>query len=638
MSHTLHSLRKFEPFHKTERNNDQSAITDFDYAIKEEEISVCVEDVIETQETDDAYCVDFEEILVTTGPTENSSAKDVPSLSTNTPSIPVNDTASDQQTTRSIVPSTETRFIQGTDSSDPMSSSELEDVVTELKYTISGEDAEYPTLVVNDRQLNDVGDEAIGLLEKSNIPPTMFVRSDTLCRIIETENKGPVIQTLTSNILSAMLAKTCDTVHVTEKGLKNVFPPPRIISYILTQGLRSFPALEGITQSPSIRPDGTISQTPGYDSETGLFYHRSKDSKAINISENPTRGQVQAALDLIEELLCDFPFDCQASKANMMAMLVTTVARPAIEGHIPLFLLDAPTAGSGKSKLAGIAAIISTGKDPRFTTAPTKDEEWDKKISALLSGCSSLIVLDNVNHTLKNESLAALLTATELEVRPFGQNTKTATYPNRATWVVTGNNILLGGDIPRRCTWISIDPKMAKPHEREGFLHPDLEQWVKDNRDRLLGALLTLCRSWYADECPEYPTPVFGSFEKWANVVGSILAHVGVSGFLENPDRLGEQSDPETGEWEAFLETWLKVYGNKPIMVKNLVEDITNGNDITNVVPESVSEVMCGNGDKRSKIGYLFKARHKKRYGTRNLRLDKMPPNSKGAFWRVLAD
>jgi hypothetical protein len=521
----------------------------------------------------------------------------------------------------------------------PIQSSKSEEVLTELEYEIlQDENIVVPTLVVSDRQLRHAGDEAIRFLVKSNVPPKLFVRLGALCAIVYHNRDCPVIRNVNDRILAARLSKICNIVTETEGGEKDVYLPRDIVSYILAEDQWPFPALEAITHSPTIRQDGTVSQVPGYDSETRLIYHKSESAKPINIPEKPTTYEIEAALNLIDELLRDFRFDCQQSKANAIALLISPVIQPAIMDVTPLFLIDAPTAGSGKSKLAGVAAIISTGKDPRFTAAPTHDAEWTKKITAILSGGPSLVVIDNVKHVLQNEPLTMLLTAKIWEDRPFGKNTEMISLPNCATWVATGNNIRLGGDIPRRCIWIRLDPKMAKPHEREDFLHPDLEQWVKENRERILSALLTLCRSWYADDCPQYTIPTLGSFEKWSKVVGSILAHAGVTGFMENRDKLWEQSDTESTEWEEFLAAWVKIYGATPITPKELIQHIGTGKEIANVIPESISEVLHGKGDKCSKIGIQFKNRLGKRYGARNLRLEKMPRNSKGYPWTVLAD
>lgn len=501
----------------------------------------------------------------------------------------------------------------------------------------AGESGKYPALVVSNRQLRDMGNDAIRLLERANVPPTLFVRSGALCQVVEDECGRPVIRLVNDEIIQARLAKACDFVAETEEGPKNVMPPKSIASYVLSEGKWPFPPLEAITRSPTIRQDGSIAQLPGYDPATRLYYHRASE-EAVDVPDNPTPAAVEAALALIEELFYDFPFDCDASRANAMALLLSPLIQPAISDVTPLFLIDAPTAGSGKSLLAIVTGIISAGVMPDFTTAPTKDEEWPKKITAILSAGPSLVVIDNVKYTLQSADLAAMLTARSWKDRVFGKNTETVTLPNRAVWIATGNNIQLGGDIPRRCVWIRIDARQSKPHERQGFLHPNLTQWAMENRGWLLAALLTLCRAWYAAGCPACRLPAFGSFESWTRIAGGILAHAGVTGFLENRDRLWEQSDTESSEWEAFLAKWREVYGERPVTPKELVSDIESGSGIAESAPAALADAVHGKGSGCSRVGYQLKARLGKRYGPKGLRLERGPQKSYGNTWIVAED
>lgn len=516
---------------------------------------------------------------------------------------------------------------------------ELKGAVTRSrKSQRAGETGVYAELVVSNRQLREVGYAAISLLERANVPPTLFVRSGALCQVVEDERGHPLIRSVTEDVLLSRLAKICDIVAETADGPKNVVPPKSIASYILAEGRWPFPALEAITRSPIIRRDGSISQLPGYDPATRLYYHRATE-ETMEVPDTPTRQEVENAVGLLDELLCDFPFDCQASRAHAHALLLSPLIQSTAADPTPLFLIDAPTAGSGKSLLALVAGIICTGVVPDFTTAPTKVEEWPKKITAILSAGPSLVVFDNLGYCLQSPELAMVITSRVWKERVFGTNTETAILPNRAVWVVTGNNIQLGGDIARRCVWIRIDPKQAKPHERDGFLHPNLTEWVLDNRGRLLSALLTLCRAWFADGSPAYPVPAFGSFEGWARTIGGILAHAGVAGFLGNRERLWEQSDTESGEWEAFLSAWVECYGCRAITPKELVRDIETGAQIADVVPTALSDaVVHGKGNSFSRVGYQLKARLGKRYGPRGLRLERGPQKSRGNTWLVLAD
>ena len=54
------------------------------------------------------------------------------------------------------------------------------------------------------------------------------------------------------------------------------------------------PELRGVRESPTLRADGSILQTPGYDEKTGLWY----EPRSIYpvIPENPTRADAEAAL------------------------------------------------------------------------------------------------------------------------------------------------------------------------------------------------------------------------------------------------------------------------------------------------------------------------------------------------------
>ncbi len=116
--------------------------------------------------------------------------------------------------------------------------------------------------------------------------------------------------------------------------------------------------------------------------------------------------------------------------------------------------------------------------------------------------------------------------------RTLGKN-ENLYLPQRATWLATGNNLRIRGDLPRRCYWIRMDAKTARPWERTGFKHDDLVSWVSDNRGRLLAALLTIVRAWHTAGRPPAAVPTFGGFERWAMTVGSILAYLGIPGFLE---------------------------------------------------------------------------------------------------------
>ena len=61
-----------------------------------------------------------------------------------------------------------------------------------------------------------------------------------------------------------------------------------------------------------------------------------------------------------------------------------------------------------------------------------------------------------------------------------------------------------------------------------------------------------------------------GSFEGWASIVGGILIHVGVKGFLEDTDEFYEAADLEGQQWRAFIEVWRQEHLTEWVTTKEL--------------------------------------------------------------------
>ena len=200
-----------------------------------------------------------------------------------------------------------------------------------------------------------------------------------------------------------------------------------------------------------------------------------------------------------------------------------------------------------------MVAIKSTGTSAALKPAPVRDEEeWRKVLTATIQAGHGLAVFDNVDHPLASSNLALALTADTWIDRILGK-TALVSIPQRTIFVITGNNLVLGGDLPRRCYWIRLDAQTSEPWRKQEYRHPNLKGWVRENRGRLLRAVLTLARAWFVAGSPSAPTPILGSFEEWCRIVGGVLAFARVKGFLGNLDELYEQSDPTLAAWEAFL-------------------------------------------------------------------------------------
>ncbi|MBB5379278.1 hypothetical protein HNQ07_004793 [Deinococcus metalli] len=74
-----------------------------------------------------------------------------------------------------------------------------------------------------------------------------------------------------------------------------------------------------------------------------------------------------------------------------------------IHGPIPLYLIEAPMRGTGKTLLAQILALVTLGNEVGTMVQPANDGEFEKRVTSSLLGGARIILLDNV-HTLKGEA------------------------------------------------------------------------------------------------------------------------------------------------------------------------------------------------------------------------------------------
>ncbi len=453
-----------------------------------------------------------------------------------------------------------------------------------------------PIIVYSDRQLDEVTHEALDALRASNSPPELFVRSGQIVRVRTDEENRPIIDIVGEPELRSRLAAVTDAMTDGKSGRVNCFPHKDVVKNILALGKWHFPALQGIVEAPALRADGTVLTEPGYDTTTRLLYVPAPGLHIPAIPEEPTKLNVAAALDAVEETIGEFPFVDEASKANTLATMLTSVVRPAIKGKTPLALIDAPQMGTGKGLLSEVIGLIATGRDSAMMSAPREEEEWRKRITAALLTGASVINIDNVERQSDSAALASVLTAREWTDRILGLS-KMVTLPVRATWIANGNNIKVGGDIARRCYSVRLDAKTARPWTRTGFKHPDLLGWVSENRGEILAALLTLARAWFAAGKPNYKVPAVGGFDKWARTVGGVLGFAGITGFLKNLDGLYDTADESSLQWEAFLELLASTFKDKPFTVNKLVGRPQTDPQFIEALPDDVEmERSTSNG------------------------------------------
>jgi putative DNA primase/helicase len=338
--------------------------------------------------------------------------------------------------------------------------------------------------------------------------------------------------------------------------------------YLSRDGNWKVPALLGAVTAPTLRADGTVLDRPGYDPASGLLY----DPLGVDfppIPPYPTKEGAEKALAEIKRLIEHFPFVNGTARSVALSFYLTTVARPALAAA-PLHAFDAPVAGSGKSKLGDIPAIVATGHRAAAIGGGTgrhSDEELEKKLSAALLSGDQIILLDNLDAPLGGQLLCQILTQHAVKLRPFGK-LQNVIVPCTAAICATGNNLVIHGDAVRRSLTCRLDPKVERPELLEFDFEPLAR--AKAERVSLLIGALTILRGWIcAAEKPPMPTAL-GSFEDWSRIVRNALIWLGE----DDPVEVMEETrgkDPSLARTRDLIRAWQRVLPYRSVTVRDLM-------------------------------------------------------------------
>ena len=340
-----------------------------------------------------------------------------------------------------------------------------------------------------------------------------------------------------------------------------------------------FPSLEGIVCSPTLRPDGSLLDTPGYDPDTGLYLDL-HGTIYPPIPDHPTMDDARTAIGRLQEAVRDFPFTEPWHFSAALAAMLSLVCRFAIMGNVPLFAIRATTRGSGKSLLADVVSIIGTGRAAPRWPQVTEDEEERKRLFTVALAGYPVIHIDNVTKPLGSPALDMALTAPSFSDRILGKH-DSREAPLSMVWLASGNNMQFQGDTARRILPIDLDPKMEKPEERTGFQHNPLTPWVQRERPRLTIAALTILKAYFEAGCPAQGVTPMGSFEQWSDLVRQALIWAGEADPNEGRKDIEAESNPEYEQLATLLQAWAVCYPLSPGQrrgpaktLKDVLEDI----------------------------------------------------------------
>jgi putative DNA primase/helicase len=115
------------------------------------------------------------------------------------------------------------------------------------------------------------------------------------------------------------------------KKWRDVDPPATAATQLLQKGCWRFPKVTGLITAPTLRPDGSILDQPGYDPATQLWYAPDSALTMPSCKSSPSREDAERALALLVDLLSGFPFVSDIDRSVALASELTCVLRGAFD-------------------------------------------------------------------------------------------------------------------------------------------------------------------------------------------------------------------------------------------------------------------------------------------------------------------
>lgn len=388
---------------------------------------------------------------------------------------------------------------------------------------------------------------------------------------------------------------------------------------IAKHGSRNFRKLTAVTTAPTLRPDGSVLDEPGHDPATGLMYVTS-EAYPLTVPSAPTVEQALDALAKLWHPIRLFPFADKVAVGVTLAAMLAACLRPALP-TCPATGFDAPAAGTGKTLLAKCIGALATGGDVAVLPPTNEEDECRKRLFAALRGGSKVLLWDNVREPLGNSVIDSFLTSSLFADRVLGVS-ENVELPNRALFLVSGNNLVLTGDTHRRILLARLDAQIETPFKREFEFDPLAE--VCNNRQALVVAALTIVRAYIAAGRPKAAKGRIASFELWDDLVRQPLCwlreRMAESGrdmadlpvFVdpaESIDRAASEN-PETSKLAALLNAWVTTFGTTPTSPAQAIAKTTEVFGAQSVLFDALDEIAGQNGKLNVRILGRWLERH----------------------------
>lgn len=389
---------------------------------------------------------------------------------------------------------------------------------------------------------------------------------------------APRVSEIGKDELYDMVAAQANFVKVGSKGNRSIEAPVKPIHCLLARrDWRGASPIRQVVTAPCLLPDGSVLQTAGLNRQYGIFYAPSADYPQV--PHRPTYEQAREAMDLMLEMMVDFPFMSLAHRSNALALMFTLACRSSYLGSTPLFVFDGNQAGVGKSLIAWVCTMAMTGTDAPMMACPVRDEEMRKELTTMLLHAEQIRVIDNVRNgkEINFPSLDQMITSEVLETRILGTMDSSGRMENNTTLVLTGNNVRFAveSDLGRRVAYCRLSYDGANPESRSRFQHGSestFRNMIRTRHPELVTAALTVLRAYRQEGSPIMDIPNMGGFGAWTLAVRQPLVWMGEADPLDSWPDFRDQADAETESLEDLFEAWFQAFGDRLVPTREILE------------------------------------------------------------------
>jgi hypothetical protein len=254
-------------------------------------------------------------------------------------------------------------------------------------------------IILNGRQDRDIRADAMAALLAANgrdpAEPLILMRAGVPVTLELDETGQRRARAVGVDKMQVILADVADWVMIKEVDGE---PTPinvdcsekyarRVLAALDGAGL---PALSAVSAAPVFSADGELAAHYGYSPRTKVFLDARLPLTRMG------RDQALQVLLGSDGALGDFDFAADSDRANALAAMLTPFCKNLFDGRqSPLFVIEAPSHGDGKSLLMCALAAPATAGRVAVTPEPSQTE-WARFILAKAVEAPSVVMIDNI--------------------------------------------------------------------------------------------------------------------------------------------------------------------------------------------------------------------------------------------------